>query len=44
MLDLNDGGDDGGDSCKTNRKPYDLVVCAILIRAKQLAKNGISVR
>jgi hypothetical protein len=30
--------------CKTARKPYDLVVTAILLRATQLAENSIQVR
>jgi hypothetical protein len=29
-----------GYSCKTNRRPYDTVVCAVLIRAKQLLGNA----
>ena len=27
--------------CKTQMRPYDLVVCAILLRASQLAKDAI---
>ncbi|KAH6665441.1 heterokaryon incompatibility protein-domain-containing protein [Halenospora varia] len=32
-----------GGSCKTNRRPYDTVVCAVLIRAKQLLRKAIYV-
>ncbi|KAH8756009.1 hypothetical protein F5883DRAFT_174415 [Diaporthe sp. PMI_573] len=32
------------DWCKTDRKPYDLVVWAILLRAKQLTPNAIEIR
>jgi uncharacterized protein (DUF2461 family) len=30
--------------CKTDRKPYDVVVTAILLRASQLAPKAIRVR
>ena len=32
------------DFCKTARKPYDLTVCVILLRAKQLAGDAFSLR
>ena len=32
------------DSCKTARKPYDVVVTTIVLRASVLAKDGIDVR
>ncbi|KAH8742664.1 hypothetical protein F5883DRAFT_363290, partial [Diaporthe sp. PMI_573] len=49
---LNGVGDSGhetfsisrGDGlCKTGRKPYDLVVCAILLRAYQLVPDAIRI-
>ncbi|KAH6973344.1 hypothetical protein EDB80DRAFT_693377 [Ilyonectria destructans] len=49
---FNGPGDDGhetfslshGDGlCKTDRKPYDLVVCAILLRAYQLVPDAIRI-
>ncbi|KAH7025145.1 uncharacterized protein B0I36DRAFT_332587 [Microdochium trichocladiopsis] len=50
-IQFNGRGDDGhetfdicGGDCKTDRKPYDLVVCAILLRAHQLAPSAISIR
>jgi len=32
------------DSCKTDRKPYDVAVCGILLRAHQLAPDAIKIR
>ncbi|KAH8743450.1 hypothetical protein F5883DRAFT_592977 [Diaporthe sp. PMI_573] len=54
-IELNGLGDDGREpfqftyhdsegQCKTDRKPYDVVVCAILLRAKHLAPNAINIR
>ncbi|KAH7113570.1 hypothetical protein EDB81DRAFT_824566 [Dactylonectria macrodidyma] len=51
-IQFNGSGDDGCEDfslsngagiCKTNRKPYDLVVCAILLRAYQLAPDAIKI-
>ncbi|KEZ43432.1 hypothetical protein SAPIO_CDS4613 [Scedosporium apiospermum] len=35
--------DEGFDFCKTGRRPYDLVVCAILLRAHQLAPKVLDI-
>ncbi|KAH8742958.1 hypothetical protein F5883DRAFT_623665 [Diaporthe sp. PMI_573] len=35
--------DDSEGECKTDRKPYDIVVCAVLLRAKYLAPDAVEV-
>ncbi|KAH8755044.1 hypothetical protein F5883DRAFT_526574 [Diaporthe sp. PMI_573] len=34
---------EGDNWCKTDRKPYDLIVCATLLRAKHLAPNAVKI-
>jgi hypothetical protein len=37
-------GDEGFDFCKTARKPYDTVVCALLIHLKAVLGDGVEIK
>ncbi|KAH6959980.1 hypothetical protein BKA56DRAFT_600084 [Ilyonectria sp. MPI-CAGE-AT-0026] len=38
IFDIEDG------SCKTDRKPYDLAVCGVLLRSHQFSPDAIKIR